>query len=120
MHSSLQELAQEPHTLLRKMLAKMQLKFDKYWGKLDKMNLLIFVATVLDPRFKMEILKTEFGFIYEHSMADKLIKSVETMLRRLHDFYKKMNHSPPPSKEVPIQNSNEGPSSSKYFIFDIF
>ncbi|KAG8491002.1 hypothetical protein CXB51_014142 [Gossypium anomalum] len=34
------------------MAIKMKEKYDKYWGDIDKINLLIFVACVLDPRQK--------------------------------------------------------------------
>ncbi|XP_019263737.1 PREDICTED: zinc finger BED domain-containing protein RICESLEEPER 2-like [Nicotiana attenuata] len=36
---------------------KMKLKFDKYWGDFDNMNILLFVAVVLDPRYKMRYVK---------------------------------------------------------------
>ena len=41
---------------VRNMGATMKQKFDKYWGDPDKMNNLIFIASVLDPREKVEYL----------------------------------------------------------------
>ncbi|KAB1226501.1 hypothetical protein CJ030_MR1G014083 [Morella rubra] len=35
------------------MAKKMQSKYDKYWADLRQVNRLLFVATVLDPRFKL-------------------------------------------------------------------
>ncbi|KAL5577836.1 hypothetical protein UlMin_019535 [Ulmus minor] len=86
----LRQLANEPGTLLGKMAASMQAKYDKYWGKIEKMNMLMFVATVLDPRFKLDYLRHGFNF--------------KTM-RSLYDFYKEMNY--PISKDVSMQGTNE-------------
>ena len=38
--------------LLKNMATKMETKFEKYWGKGDKINQLLYVAMVLDPRKK--------------------------------------------------------------------
>ena len=39
-------------TKLRSMALEMKIKFDKYWGDVEKFNPLLFVAVVLDPRYK--------------------------------------------------------------------
>ncbi|KAF2301260.1 hypothetical protein GH714_021834 [Hevea brasiliensis] len=39
---------------------RMKKKFDKYWGDIDKMNKLIYFATVLDPRDKFEYMEFQF------------------------------------------------------------
>ena len=36
------------------MARKMKKKFDKYWGKVESMNMMMFIAIVLDPRFKFK------------------------------------------------------------------
>ena len=36
------------------MAIKMKKKFDKYWGKVESMNMMMFIAIVLDPRFKFK------------------------------------------------------------------
>ncbi|XP_059629818.1 zinc finger BED domain-containing protein RICESLEEPER 2-like [Cornus florida] len=38
---------------LSAMAAKMKVKFDKYWGSIKKVNIMLVVAVVLDPRFKL-------------------------------------------------------------------
>ncbi|KAM3337023.1 hypothetical protein P3S68_032723 [Capsicum galapagoense] len=40
--------------ILTDMTKKMKVKFDKYWGDFSDMNMLLFVAVVLDPRYKMK------------------------------------------------------------------
>ena len=39
-------------TTFKHMAIKMKEKFDKYWGDPEKMNNLIFIAAILDPRYK--------------------------------------------------------------------
>jgi len=34
----------------------MRSKYEKYWGSMDKMNLMLYVAFVVDPRYKMKVL----------------------------------------------------------------
>ncbi|KAL5582860.1 hypothetical protein UlMin_015302 [Ulmus minor] len=101
----LRQLANEPGTLLGKMAASMQAKYDKYWGKIEKMNMLMFVATVLDPRFKLDYLRHGFNFIYEPGTASKMLEKVEKAMHSLYDFYKEMNY--PLSKDVSMQGPNE-------------
>ena len=43
--------------LLGIMAENMKVKYDKYWGKIEKMNMLIFVAVVLDPRHRCSMLR---------------------------------------------------------------
>ena len=37
--------------LLKSMAVEMKKKYDKYWGSMDNINLMLFVAVVLDPRY---------------------------------------------------------------------
>jgi hypothetical protein len=46
---------------IRTMAQKMNLKFEKYWGKC---NLLMAVGAILDPRFKMKLVQFCFPKIY--------------------------------------------------------
>jgi 3-deoxy-D-arabino-heptulosonate 7-phosphate (DAHP) synthase len=47
---------------IRSMAHKMKIKSDKYW---DKCNLLMSVTAILDPRYKMLLIKFCFPIIYE-------------------------------------------------------
>ena len=49
-------LSKFQNLFLKNMATKMESKFDKYWGKGDKMNPLLYVAVVLDPRKKLRFL----------------------------------------------------------------
>ncbi|KAI3811483.1 hypothetical protein L1987_21207 [Smallanthus sonchifolius] len=39
---------------LRKMATSMMTKFNKYWGNVKKFNLLVFIASLFDPRTKVD------------------------------------------------------------------
>ena len=43
-----------PDAAKRMMAFSIKKKFDKYWGDPEKMKLLIFIVTILDPRDKIE------------------------------------------------------------------
>uniref|UniRef100_A0A7N0VCY4 hAT-like transposase RNase-H fold domain-containing protein n=1 Tax=Kalanchoe fedtschenkoi TaxID=63787 RepID=A0A7N0VCY4_KALFE len=41
--------------VLKNMADRMSLKFDKYWGCVDKINMLLLIAVVMDPRYKLKL-----------------------------------------------------------------
>ena len=43
--------------LLKGMAQRMKLKYDKYWGSVDRINLMLFVAVVVDPRYKLKYVR---------------------------------------------------------------
>ena len=47
------EYAGSPNHLVSAMASKMKIKYDKYCGNFEKINMLLFVIVVLDPRYKM-------------------------------------------------------------------
>jgi hypothetical protein len=46
--------------VLSSMAERMMMKYNKYWGDLDKVNLFMFVAVILDPQTKLGSLKFWF------------------------------------------------------------
>ena len=54
------QLTKSQNHLLKNMATKMEAKFEKYWGKGDKINYLLYMVMVLDPRKKMRFLKFLF------------------------------------------------------------
>ncbi|XP_074352250.1 zinc finger BED domain-containing protein RICESLEEPER 1-like [Apium graveolens] len=84
--------------------SKMQEKFDKYWGDPLKMNKLIFMGAVLDPRFKLGYVEFTMERLYENIML------ASTMKRQLKDaLYELFNNY----KEKYSLTSDEGCSSGK-------
>ena len=49
--------------LLSGMATKIKKKFNKYWGKFENINPLLFIANVLDPRYKIFYMKWSFNDI---------------------------------------------------------
>lgn len=41
-------------SILKTTTSNMKAKFDKYWGSIDKMNKLLYVTVLLDPRYKLD------------------------------------------------------------------
>ena len=73
--------------LLKNMATKMKAKFEKYWGKGDKINQFLYVAVVLNPRKKMRLLKFSFSEIYGDEVANERVDLVRKTMDRLYDYY---------------------------------
>ncbi len=90
------------------MSLKMREKCEKYWGDPEKMNLMIFIAVVLDPISKMEYLEFAVVKMYGKNIGDKLIAKVKVTLKQLFDEYKSTYSTPnnQPSKSDESGSSN--------------
>ena len=80
-------LIKSQNQLLKNMTTKMEAKFEKYWGKGDKINYLLYMVMVLDPRKKMRFLNFSLSEMYGDEMADEMIDLVRKTLDRLYDYY---------------------------------
>jgi hypothetical protein len=69
---------------IRAMVSKMSNKFEKYWGNC---NLLMALAAVLDPRYKMKLIKFCFPLIYPEPEASMNIDNVYSVLHELYEVY---------------------------------
>ncbi|KAH0749059.1 hypothetical protein KY290_028291 [Solanum tuberosum] len=76
--------------ILIDMAGRMKVKFDKYWENIEKpenLNMLLFIAIVLDPRYKTRyvnfILSKAYGFLLGKLKAN----NVEGVLKRLYNHY---------------------------------
>ena len=102
--ADLTTMASNPDTLLGAMAVSMKRKYDKYWGRIEKLNMLTFIANILDPRYKLEVVNRGFKFVYTSSEAEKMIKLVTNTLAQLYAFYK---------QQQPSQSSQAQPSQSQ-------
>nr|POE71034.1 zinc finger bed domain-containing protein ricesleeper 1 [Quercus suber] len=73
--------------LLKGMAQRMKLKYDKYWGSVDRINLMLFVAVVVDPRYKLKYVRFWFKQWYDKEKADELGLRVREVLNRLYNHY---------------------------------
>ena len=65
----------------------MKSKFHKYWGEPEKMNTLIFIANVLDPRDKLVYMEFTLKQMYGEIVGCKLLSLVALDLTLLFDEY---------------------------------
>ncbi|XP_010548831.1 PREDICTED: zinc finger BED domain-containing protein RICESLEEPER 1-like [Tarenaya hassleriana] len=74
---------------LSTMAKSMKWKYDKYWEGTEKINKLLIIAAVFDPRSKMSFVTHCFEKIYgkDNAKCDEMKKSVTDVLRRLFDSY---------------------------------
>ena len=62
----------------------MKKKIDKYWESIDNINLMLFVAVVLDPRYKLKYVKFCFRGWYGKDKGDAMSSKVRDALKRLY------------------------------------
>ncbi|XP_059435493.1 zinc finger BED domain-containing protein RICESLEEPER 2-like [Corylus avellana] len=69
---------------MRLMSAKMSDKFDKYWGE---SNMVMALVAMLDPRYKMKLIRFCFPIIYPLDIRGDNIKAVLSTLKELFKVY---------------------------------
>jgi hypothetical protein len=73
--------------VLSVMAEKMKMKYNKYWGDLDRVNLMLFVAVVLDPSTKLDSLAYWFKGVLNVEQAIRMITKLRYHLDKLYDHY---------------------------------
>ena len=58
--------------LLKGMAQRMKLKYDKNWGNVDRINLMLFMAVAVDPRYKLKYVKFWFKQWYDKEKTNEL------------------------------------------------
>ena len=76
------------NSVLSNLSSNMKVKYNKYWGSGERINKLIFIAVVLDPRYEMDYMSFCFSNIYEDAMAKVMVDDIKNYLIRLYDYYK--------------------------------
>lgn len=85
--SAITELCEHDDLSLKLLAHGMSSKFDKYWGKFDKINLILFVAIVVDPRYKLKYVQWCLKETYETQHVDGLVNKLKKGLTRLYEWY---------------------------------
>ena len=70
------------------MTEKMRSKHDKYWGNVNNINPLLFIAVILDPRFKVDYMLFVLELVYEKEKLQELVHKVSKTMTALFDYYK--------------------------------
>ncbi|CAA0841882.1 Unknown protein [Striga hermonthica] len=75
--------------VLENAATSMKRKFDKYWGSFEEMNILMFVAQTLDPRYKFQLMELQLGEIgYTLNEVDHIKSRVKAHLYLMYETYK--------------------------------
>ncbi|KAA8536894.1 hypothetical protein F0562_029372 [Nyssa sinensis] len=80
----LNEKSVDDNEFIRAMASMMKAKFDKYWSEC---NLLMAIAAILDPRYKMIIVNYCFPDIYPEAEANRNIVTVKQALYEIYNEY---------------------------------
>ncbi|CAN0875623.1 Zinc finger BED domain-containing protein RICESLEEPER 1 [Linum grandiflorum] len=76
------------------MASKMRIKYEKYWGDIEKMNKLLYIDIVLHPRRKMSFVDYTLDRVYPEEDKGKLLAySVKKATYDLYDHYVKANET---------------------------
>ena len=77
---ALQKWSKSNNPVVERMAESMKAKFNKYWADVHG---LMAVATMLDPRFKLHMLKALFTSIYGLEGTENTVVEVKTLLYKL-------------------------------------
>ena len=87
MHTSISQLCRSKDVYVSNMAKNMIAKYKKYWGDQDTQNFLLYVAVVLDPRFKLKYVRFCFGRLYDVEEVENFTIKVKDTLLRLFEHY---------------------------------
>jgi hypothetical protein len=86
-HSCLTEYSESCDPLLSTMANIMKVKRDKYWGDVEKINPLLFVTSLLDPRYKMIAFEYWFRLSFGVDKAKRMDTQLKWVLGQLYEHY---------------------------------
>ncbi|XP_030939787.1 zinc finger BED domain-containing protein RICESLEEPER 2-like [Quercus lobata] len=104
--------------LLKEMAQSMKEKYEKYWGDIKNMNLIMFIAVVLDPRYKMKYLQYWFNKWYSKEKAEFALKLVRDALDDLYAHHAKGTELSSTSGNGQATNVGSSIESSASFPYD--
>lgn len=79
-------------------------KFEKYWRDC---SLILAIAVVMDPRYKMKLVDFSFKRIYGNDECPKYVKMVEDALKELYNEYVEHPHQPIPLTPAYVEQQQE-------------
>jgi len=112
MRAKLSEFAGGEDMDISSMAYLMKLKFEKYWETEGNLNYLLFIAVILDPRYKLKYLRYCLELLYGSDGGKRFAEKIESALNELFGSYMKTVNASSSinrgSNQAPIQiNINE-------------
>ncbi|KAJ1263369.1 hypothetical protein BS78_09G179200 [Paspalum vaginatum] len=87
MRAKLEEIAMGEDATLASMARLMKRKFQKYWEEEGNLNYLLFIAVILDPRYKLQYLTYCLSILYGPDKGKEIGEKVESALAELFASY---------------------------------
>ncbi|XP_047320451.1 zinc finger BED domain-containing protein RICESLEEPER 2-like [Impatiens glandulifera] len=87
-HCILQDCEMSDDCHIRDMAKRMKMKYDKYWGDIEKMNKLIFISAIIDPRQKMDYVDFVLKEMYGEVIGVRMSIQVKQAIYELYNGYK--------------------------------
>lgn len=87
--SAVNDWANDPDLCLRSMSRKIKEDLVHYYGDIYKVNMIVLIVVVLDPRYKLKFIKFSYVRIYdwEEEKVDEILTNLKVELGRLFEFY---------------------------------
>ena len=96
------------------MAENMKTKYEKYYRNVENINMLVFVAVILDPRIKMTYVEWMVKDNYDKNQASLLNSKIKLALEALFNFYASSMSQP---KKTQASTSTSTSSTSIASIF---
>ncbi|KAH9724680.1 BED-type domain-containing protein [Citrus sinensis] len=123
-YDSLSALEKSKDVYVHLMASSMREKYDKYWECTEKINKILIIASILDPRCKMDFTKHIFSMMFfdNSTKIEEMVAVMKGLLNSLSDAYSGWNSSLPlPSESFPsgsASGGSGGSSSSPHLVDD--
>lgn len=82
---------------------RMKFKYVKYWRDVEKINILLFLVAILNPRYKLEVVEFFIRDVIDDDMVEQFISILKHDIDALYNHYNNNNG----------QSSSAGGSSSR-------
>ncbi|KAF7137434.1 hypothetical protein RHSIM_Rhsim07G0172000 [Rhododendron simsii] len=87
--TAIAKLESSDNPKLKVLASGMNKKYDKYWGKFDKINSLLLYANVLDPHYKFVYVRWSLNKHYEKNVVEKKVIEIKEGMQKLFNWYEK-------------------------------
>ncbi|KAI8555181.1 hypothetical protein RHMOL_Rhmol05G0155100 [Rhododendron molle] len=114
--TAIAKLENSDNPKLKVLASGMNKKYDKYWGKFDKINSLLLYANVPDPRYKFVYVRWSMNKHYEKSVLENKVIEIKEGMLKLFNWYEKNSVEHGKTQNVGEFSRSEK-NSKEYMIF---